>query len=202
MRILESPKSHSAFRTCSGFNGLLSLLSDLEGALQDPPSGQWTAVGQNCILELVFYTLQGITAALHLDPVNSNFFQRNGLFEKMAEDLGSLGCFWTQGDRQTPVRLEKKRTFAEFLDAAFCSSEPFPMWLKNCIWILNFLDHMVKGTLHQESYFKERKPEMEEGSKDDREAAQAQEEHPVAFKRRSNKLSASTYTLWGNPEEK
>uniref|UniRef100_A0A8C5TIG3 Alfy-like armadillo-like repeat domain-containing protein n=1 Tax=Malurus cyaneus samueli TaxID=2593467 RepID=A0A8C5TIG3_9PASS len=169
LRILESPKSHSAFRTCSGFNGLLSLLSDMEGALQDPPSGQWTEVGQNCILELVFYTLQGITAALHLDPVNSNFFQKNGLFEKMAEDLGSLGCFWTEGERQIPVSLEKKRTFAEFLDAASYSSESFPVWLKNCIWILKFLDHMVKGTLHQESYFRERKPEMGEESRDDQE---------------------------------
>lgn len=174
----------------------------MEGALQDPPSGQWAAVGQNCILELVFYTLQGITAALHLDPVNSNFFQRNGLYEKMAEDLGSLGCFWTEGNRQIPVSLEKKRTFAEFLDAAFCTSEPFPAWLKNCIWILNFLDSMVKGTLHQESFFKERKPEMGEGSRDDQEAPQAQEEHPVAFNRPGNKLSASAYMLWENPEEK
>ncbi|NWU74629.1 WDFY4 protein, partial [Onychorhynchus coronatus] len=205
LRILESLKSHSAFRTCSGFNALLSLLSDMEGALQDPPSGLWTAFGQNCILELVFYTLQVITAALHLDPVNSNFFQRSDLFEKMAEDLGSLGCFWTQGEWQgewqTPLSLEKKRTFAEFLDAAFCSSEPFPTWLKNCIWILNFLDHMVKGTLHQESYFKERKPEMGETSRGDQEKPQAQEEHSVAFKRSSNELSASAYRLWGNPEE-
>uniref|UniRef100_A0A8D0EIG0 DUF4704 domain-containing protein n=1 Tax=Strix occidentalis caurina TaxID=311401 RepID=A0A8D0EIG0_STROC len=176
VRVLESPKSHSAFRTCSGFNGLLSLLSDMEGALQDPPSGLWTAVGQNCILELVFYTLQGITAALHLDPVNSNFFQRNGLFEKMSEDLGSLGCFWAQGEWQICPSLEKTRTFAEFLDAAFCSSEPLPMWLKNCIWILHFLDHMVKGTIHMESYFKERKPEMGEASRDDQEGFQAQEE--------------------------
>uniref|UniRef100_H0ZCV3 Uncharacterized protein n=1 Tax=Taeniopygia guttata TaxID=59729 RepID=H0ZCV3_TAEGU len=174
LRILESPKSHSAFRTCSGFNGLLSLLSDMEGALKDPPSGQWAAVGQNCILELVFYALQGITAALHLDPVNSAFFQRNGLFEKMAEDLGSLGCFWTERKRQIPVTLEKTRTFAEFLDAAFCSSEPLPEWLKNCIWILRFLDHMVKGTLHQESYFKESKPEMGEEARDDQEPHQCQ----------------------------
>ncbi|OWK58185.1 WD repeat- and FYVE domain-containing protein 4 [Lonchura striata] len=202
LRILESPKSHSAFRTCSGFNGLLSLLSDMEGALQDPPSGQWAAVGQNCILELVFYALQGITAALHLDPVNSTFFQRNGLFEKMAEDLGSLGCFGTEGKRQIPVTLETKRTFAEFLDAAFCSSEPLPEWLKNCIWILRFLDHMVKGTLHQESYFKERKPEMGEETRDDQEALQAQEEHPVAFKRTGKKLPASAYILWGSPEER
>ncbi|XP_030131885.4 WD repeat- and FYVE domain-containing protein 4 [Taeniopygia guttata] len=202
LRILESPKSHSAFRTCSGFNGLLSLLSDMEGALQDPPSGQWAAVGQNCILELVFYALQGITAALHLDPVNSAFFQRNGLFEKMAEDLGSLGCFWTERKRQIPVTLEKTRTFAEFLDAAFCSSEPLPEWLKNCIWILRFLDHMVKGTLHQENYFKESKPEMGEEARDDQEALQAQEENPVAFKRTGNKLPASAYILWGSPEEK
>ncbi|NXN43944.1 WDFY4 protein, partial [Rhinoptilus africanus] len=193
LRILESPKSHSAFRTCSGFNGLLSLLSDMEGALQDPPSGLWAAVGHNCILELVFYTLQGITAALHLDPVNSNFFQRNGLFEKMAEDLGSLGCFWTQGEWQIPLSHERTRTFGEFLDAAFCSSEPFPVWLKNCIWILNFLDHMAKGTLHLQTYFKERKPEMGEASRDDQEGPQAQEEHPVAFKRPGNKLPASAH---------
>ncbi|NXK27654.1 WDFY4 protein, partial [Arenaria interpres] len=193
LRILESPKSHSAFRTCSGFNGLLSLLSDMEGALQDPPSGLWAAVGQNCVLELVFFTLQGITAALHLDPVNSNFFQRNGLFEKMAEDLGSLGCFWTEGEGQISLSLDKTRTFGEFLDAAFCSSEPFPMWLKNCIWILNFLDHMVKGTLHLENYFKERKPEMGDTSRNDQEGPQAQEEHSVALKRPGNKLSASSH---------
>ncbi|XP_068022264.1 WD repeat- and FYVE domain-containing protein 4 [Melanerpes formicivorus] len=202
LRILESPKSHSAFRTCSGFNGLLSLISDMEGALQDPPSGLWMAVGQNSILELIFYTLQGITAALHLDPVNSNFFQRNGLFEKMAEDLGLLGCFWTHGEWQTPVSLEKTRTFAEFLDAALCSSEPFPMWLKNCIWILNFLDRMIKGTLHLDSYFKEKKPEMGEASRDDQEGSQTQE-NPVTFKRPDNKLSSvSAYRLSGNPEEK
>ncbi|XP_010219139.1 PREDICTED: LOW QUALITY PROTEIN: WD repeat- and FYVE domain-containing protein 4 [Tinamus guttatus] len=202
LRILDSPKSHSAFRTCSGFNGLLSLLSDMEGALQDPPTGLWATVGHNCVLELVFYTLQGITAALHLDSVNSNFFQKNGLFEKMAEDLGTLGCFWTRGEQQILPGLEKTRTFAEFLDAAFCSSEPFPRWLKNCIWILNFLDHMVKGTLHLESYFKEIQTEVEETSTNDWEEPQAKEEHPVAFKRPGNKLPASAYIPWGNPEQK
>uniref|UniRef100_A0A8C0GX95 Alfy-like armadillo-like repeat domain-containing protein n=1 Tax=Chelonoidis abingdonii TaxID=106734 RepID=A0A8C0GX95_CHEAB len=162
LRILENPKCHSAFRTCSGFNGLLSLLSDMEGALQDPPSGAWAATGHSLILELVLYTLQGIAAALHLDPINSDFFQRNGLFEKLAEDLGSLGCFWTQGSQQVPVQLEKGRTFAEFLNAALYSSEPFPAWLKSCIRILSFLDHMIKGTLHLDSCFLEIKPAAEE----------------------------------------
>ncbi|NWU95186.1 WDFY4 protein, partial [Upupa epops] len=202
LRILECPKSHSAFRTCSGFNGLLSLLSDMEGALQDPPSELWAAVGQNRILEFVFYTLQGVAAALHLDPVNSNFFQRNGLFDKMAEDLGSLGCFWAQGEWQIPLRLEKTRTFTEFLDAAFCSSEPFPTWLKNCIWILNFLDHMVKGTLHLQSYFKEKKAEPGEASRDDLEGPRVEEEYSVTFRRPGNRLPISAYTLWGSAEEK
>ncbi|XP_052533656.1 WD repeat- and FYVE domain-containing protein 4 isoform X2 [Tympanuchus pallidicinctus] len=202
LRILNSPKSHSAFRTCSGFNGLLSLLSDMEGALQDPPCGLWATVEQNCVLELVFCTLQGITAALHLDPVNSNFFQRNGLFEKMAEDLESLGCFWTHREWHIPLSLEKTRTFAEFLDAAFCSSEPFPAWLKNCIWILSFLDHMVKGTLHLENYFKEIKLEMGEASRDDQEGTQAQGEDPTFSERPVSELCASAYRLWGNFEEK
>ncbi|XP_032301308.1 WD repeat- and FYVE domain-containing protein 4 isoform X3 [Coturnix japonica] len=202
LRILNCPKSHSAFRTCSGFNGLLSLLSDMEGALQDPPCGLWAAVGQNCILELVFRTLQGITAALHLDPVNSNFFQKNGLFEKMAEDLGSLGCFWTQREWHIPLSLEKTRTFAEFLDAAFYSSEPFPAWLKNCVWVLSFLDHMVKGTLHLENYLNEIRSEMGEESRDDQEGTQAQGECPVFSKRPVSELCASAYSLWGNSEEK
>ncbi|XP_065602222.1 WD repeat- and FYVE domain-containing protein 4 isoform X2 [Cyrtonyx montezumae] len=202
LRILNSPKSHSAFRTCSGFNGLLSLLSDMEGALQEPPHGLWAAVEQNCILELVFYTLQGITAALHLDPVNSNFFQRNGLFEKMAEDLGSLGCFCTQREWQIPLSLERTRTFAEFLDATFSSSEPFPAWLKNCIWILSFLDHMVKGTLHLENYFKEINSEMGEVSRDDQDGVQAHREHPFCAKRQAVESHASAYQIWGNSEER
>uniref|UniRef100_A0A8C8RKD3 WD repeat- and FYVE domain-containing protein 4 n=1 Tax=Pelusios castaneus TaxID=367368 RepID=A0A8C8RKD3_9SAUR len=176
LRILENPKCHSAFRTCSGFNGLLSLLSDMEGALQDPPSGLWVATGYGLILDLVMYTLQGIAAALHLDPVNSDFFQRNGLFEKLAEDLASLGCFWTQEGQQSPVQLEKGRTFAELLNIAFCSSKPFPTWLKSCLRILSFLDCMIKGTLPLEACLQDVKPAVEEPPWDVKEGLQDQEE--------------------------
>ncbi|XP_067395033.1 WD repeat- and FYVE domain-containing protein 4 [Emydura macquarii macquarii] len=203
LRILENPKCHSAFRTCSGFNGLLSLLSDMEGALQDPPSGLWATAGHRPILELILYTLQGIAAALHLDPVNSDFFQRNGLFEKLAEDLGSLGCFWTQEGWQVPVQLEKGRTFAELLNAAFCSSEPFPTWLKSCIWILSFLDHMIKGTLHLESCLKEVKPAVEEPPWDIQKGPQdQQEEHGASFNQLENKLAASDYRTCTEPEDR
>ncbi|XP_019355019.2 WD repeat- and FYVE domain-containing protein 4 [Alligator mississippiensis] len=203
LRILENPKSRSAFRTCSGFNGLLSLLADMEGALRDPPSGLWATLGRSHILELIFYTLKGIAAALHLDPVNSRFFQRNGFFEKMAEDLGLLGCFWTQEGKQISTCLEKTRTFMEFLNAAFCSSESFPTWLKNCIQILRFLDHMVKGTLHLESCFMDIKLGVEGSSAGSLEGQYVQQEvQSGSFKQLDNKLAVSDYRPWADSEER
>ncbi|XP_075790753.1 WD repeat- and FYVE domain-containing protein 4 isoform X2 [Pelodiscus sinensis] len=197
LRTLESPKSHPAFRTCSGFNGLLSLLSDMEGALQDPPAGLWAATGPGPILDLVLYTLQGIAAALHRDPVNSDFFQRNGLFEKLAEDLGALGCFWTREGQPEPVQLEKGRTFAELVSAAVCSAKPFPAWLRSCLRILGFLDRMVKGTLHMETCFAELKPAAEEPPGDVQEGPQDQQEEQL-----ENKAAASDCRAWPDPEDR
>uniref|UniRef100_K7GBL2 WDFY family member 4 n=1 Tax=Pelodiscus sinensis TaxID=13735 RepID=K7GBL2_PELSI len=197
LRTLESPKSHPAFRTCSGFNGLLSLLSDMEGALQAPPAGLWAATGPGPILDLVLYTLQGIAAALHRDPVNSDFFQRNGLFEKLAEDLGALGCFWTREGQPEPVQLEKGRTFAELVSAAVCSAKPFPTWLRSCLRILGFLDRMVKGTLHMETCFAELKPAAEEPPGDVQEGPQDQQEEQL-----ENKAAASDCRAWPDPEDR
>uniref|UniRef100_A0ABM5FZY4 WD repeat- and FYVE domain-containing protein 4 isoform X1 n=1 Tax=Pogona vitticeps TaxID=103695 RepID=A0ABM5FZY4_9SAUR len=144
LRILENPKGRSAFRTSSGFNGLLSLLADMEGALQDPPSGLWASCGHSHMMELILHILQVIAAALYMDPINSNFFQKNGLFEKMAEDLGLLGCFSAQKWGLMTTQLSKTRSFAEFSEAAVCSSETFPIQLKSCISIFSFLDYMAK----------------------------------------------------------
>lgn len=175
----------------------------MEGALRDPPSGLWATLGRSHILELIFYTLKGIAAALHLDPVNSRFFQRNGFFEKMAEDLGLLGCFWTQEGKQISTCLEKTRTFMEFLNAAFCSSESFPTWLKNCIQILRFLDHMVKGTLHLESCFMDIKLGVEGSSAGSLEGQYVQQEvQSGSFKQLDNKLAVSDYRPWADSEER
>lgn len=146
LRTLGNPKGRSAFRTSSGFNGLLSLLSDMEGVLQDPPLGSWASFGHGQAMDLILCILQVIATAFHLDPVNSDFFQKHGLFGKMAEDLGLLGCFSAQKSRQTPAQLNKTRSFAEFSKAAVCSSEDVPTWLKSCLVILTFFDHMAKGT--------------------------------------------------------
>ncbi|KAL8186647.1 UNVERIFIED_CONTAM: hypothetical protein K2H54_003385, partial [Gekko kuhli] len=147
LRLLEHPRGRSAFRTSSGFNGLLSLLSDMEGSLRDPPSATWSSVSRGRAMDLLSHTLHAMAAALHSDPTNSSFFHKNSLFEKLAEDLALLGCFAGQRGRPAPVELHEARSFAEFLNAAVGSAELLPAWLKSCIWIFRFLDQMATGSL-------------------------------------------------------
>nr|XP_014697031.2 LOW QUALITY PROTEIN: WD repeat- and FYVE domain-containing protein 4 [Equus asinus] len=158
LRILETPKGRAAFRVSSGFNGLLSLLSDLEGSLQEPPLQTWGAVSPSQTLDLVLHTLCALSAALHLDPVNCDFFRRNGLFEKLAEDLCLLGCFGALEQEEGPVQPwadTKARPFSEWLSAAFSSSSPLPPRIQSCLQILTFLDSMASGTLHLRRDLKE-----------------------------------------------
>lgn len=200
LRTLENPKGRSAFRTSSGFNGLLSLLSDMEGALEDPPSGLWASFDHCHATELILCTLQVIAAALYLDPVNCDFFQKHGLFGKMAEDLGLLGCFSAPKSQQTPVSLNKTRSFAEFSNAAVCSSESFPTWLKSCITILTFFDHMAKGnSVHFKSSLMETNLGINELSESTEETKEnQQDETEDSWEKVDN--NKTTSSLW--PESK
>uniref|UniRef100_A0A673T1B7 WDFY family member 4 n=1 Tax=Suricata suricatta TaxID=37032 RepID=A0A673T1B7_SURSU len=158
LRILETPKGRAAFRVSSGFNGLLSLLSDLEGSLQEPPLQASGMVSPSQTLDLVLHTLCALSAALHLDPVNSDFFKKNGLFEKLAEDLCLLGCFGAREEDGAPLHSEvdtKARPFADLLSEAFASASPFPPKIQSCLQILSFLDSMASGTLHLRRDLKE-----------------------------------------------
>uniref|UniRef100_H0WV48 WDFY family member 4 n=1 Tax=Otolemur garnettii TaxID=30611 RepID=H0WV48_OTOGA len=158
LRILETAKGRAAFRVSSGFTGLLSLLSDLEGSLHEPPLQAWGAISPSQTLELLLHTLGAVSAALHLDPVNSDFFRRNGLFEKLAEDLCLLGCFGVPEEEQAPLGAgtdTKTRPFADLLSAAFSPSTVFPPRMRSCLQILGFLDSMARGTLHLHRDLKE-----------------------------------------------
>ncbi|KAB0349750.1 hypothetical protein FD754_014607 [Muntiacus muntjak] len=151
LRILETPKGRAAFRVSSGFNGLLSLLSDLEGSLQEPPLQTWGAVSPSQTLDLVLHTLCALSAALYLDPVNGDFFRRTGLFEKLAEDLCLLGCFGALEEEDAPPPSwedTKARPFADLLSAAFSSASLLPPKIQSCLQVLSFLDSMARGTLH------------------------------------------------------
>ncbi|XP_042636598.1 WD repeat- and FYVE domain-containing protein 4 [Orycteropus afer afer] len=151
IQILQTPKGRAAFRVSSGFNGLLSLLSDLEGSLQEPPLKMSGPVSPSQTLNLVFHTFCALSAALNLDPVNSDFFQRNRLCEKLAEDLYRMGCFGIMEEEGEPLQSwtdKKPRTFADLQSAAFSSTSPLPSRLQNCLQILSFLDSMASSTLH------------------------------------------------------
>ncbi|XP_030059030.1 WD repeat- and FYVE domain-containing protein 4 [Microcaecilia unicolor] len=169
LRMLRTPKGRSAFRSASGFNGLLSILSDMEGALRDPPSGIWVTVERNHILELILYTLKGISAALYMDPVNSHFFRNHELFAKMAEDLEMLGCFSAPESSNTVIHLSKGRTFIDFIHLVSDSEDPFPSCLKSCITLFSFVDCMAKGMLHLDNCLKKRSRSLWTGNQDGQE---------------------------------
>ncbi|KAM6184858.1 WD repeat- and FYVE domain-containing protein 4 [Rhynchocyon petersi] len=192
IRILETPKGRAAFRVSSGFNGLLSLLSDLEGSLQEPPLQMWGPVSPTETMDLVLHTLCAMSVALHLDPVNSDFFQRNGLFEKLAEDIRLLGCF---GDPEKelaqlpPWGDTKHRSFADLQGAAFSSTNTFPSRIQNCLQILSFLDSMATSTLHlQWDLTESLRPQLEP-------VTDAQKGDTFGYSRNS-------FQQWPDPEER
>ncbi|XP_072138983.1 WD repeat- and FYVE domain-containing protein 4 isoform X2 [Mobula birostris] len=146
--VLGMPKARSAFRTAGGFNALQSVLADMEGALCDPPSAQWSSVDQNDIWHLIEMTLCTLTVAMHSDPVNCYFFRTQGHFDKMIDDLKLFGCFSKKGERSCyPLDVSACRKFSELVDLAHCSTVDFPASLRSCVKIFGFLDQMAKDTL-------------------------------------------------------
>lgn len=93
LKVLESPTSWNAFRTAGGFDGVLSLLGDMEGALRAGPGGVWAWLCPERVRELVLLSLYTVALAVHLHPVNAHFFHTAQHHAKMADALLQLGCF-------------------------------------------------------------------------------------------------------------
>lgn len=145
LNVLGSAKASSAFRTAGGFNALQSVLADMEGALSDPPAGQWVSVDLTDIWDLIEMTLGTLTVAMHSDPVNSYFFRAQGHFDKMTDDFRLFGCFSSGGERLcSPLNVSGCRKFKEWLDLAYNPTEDVPPSLRNCVKIFGFLDRMAK----------------------------------------------------------
>ena len=172
LRVLESPNTWDAFRKAGGFTGLLTLVTDMEGALSDPPKGDvWKTLGQKQLLELLLLTLHILALAVHLHTVNAHHFETGGLYERLAEALLQLGCFHTEGlekekwdgewcscpktaeDNQSPGK-----SFLQFVEFAECSLTPtppsitqqlnLPVSLRTCIRLLSHLDQFATGTYY------------------------------------------------------
>ncbi|XP_078386858.1 WD repeat- and FYVE domain-containing protein 4 [Cetorhinus maximus] len=148
LNVLGMPKARTAFMTAGGFNALQSVLADMEGALCDPPSGNWAAVDQNEIWDLIQSTLCTLTIAMHSDPVNSYFFRTQGQFDKMTEDFRLLGCFSCRGGRlKYSLDIATSRKFEEFLTLVHNSKEDILPSLRKCVKLFDFMDQMAKDTL-------------------------------------------------------
>eukprot|EP00062_Callorhinchus_milii_P018807 gi/632972759/ref/XP_007902817.1/ PREDICTED: WD repeat- and FYVE domain-containing protein 4 [Callorhinchus milii] len=148
LNVLEIPKGRTAFRTAGGFNALQTVLADMEGALHDPPLGNWATVEQDNIWGLVHLTLCTLAAAMHSDPVNGYFFATQGQFGKMTDDLRVLGCFGNaRGGWGSTAEASEGRKLGELLRAACSSSSEMPPTLRSCVKMYDLLDRMAKGTL-------------------------------------------------------
>uniref|UniRef100_A0A3P9LMU3 DUF4704 domain-containing protein n=1 Tax=Oryzias latipes TaxID=8090 RepID=A0A3P9LMU3_ORYLA len=173
-RVLENPNSWDAFRKAGGFTGLLSLVTDMEGALSDPPKGDvWRMLGHQRILELLLLTLHILALTVHLHTVNAHHFETGGFYDKLAEALLQLGCFhtdcpetenWDEQRSSFPKTAVEKQTpgrsFFEFVELADASvtnpsitPQPhLPVTLKACIRLLFYLEQFATGTFFLQEF--------------------------------------------------
>lgn len=172
--MLENPNSWDAFRKAGGFTGLLSLVTDMEGALSDPPKGDvWRMLGHQQILELLLLTLHILALTVHLHTVNAHHFETGGFYDKLAEALLQLGCFhtdcsetenWDEQRCSFPKTAVEKQTpgrsFFEFVELADASvtnpsitPQPhLPVTLKACIRLLFYLEQFAIGTFFPQEF--------------------------------------------------
>ncbi|XP_078129346.1 WD repeat- and FYVE domain-containing protein 4 isoform X3 [Sander vitreus] len=167
LKVMESPNSWDAFRRAGGFTGLLSLVIDMEGALSDPPQGEvWKSFGHQLLLDLLLLTLHIMALAVHLHTVNAHHFETGGFYERLAEALLQLGCFYTEGHDKVKFDGEEgsclkaaeddqslEKSFHQFVELAEAPEAPsttpqpnLPVTLRTCIRLLSYLDQFATGT--------------------------------------------------------
>lgn len=166
LNVLDSPNSWDAFRKAGGFTGLLSLVTDMEGALSDPPQGEpWKSLGHQLLLDLLLLILHILALAVHLHTVNAHHFETGGFYERLAEALLQLGCFYSEGPEKEkwdeemvscPKSVEDNqccgKSFHQFVElaeapAASPSTQPnLPFTLRTCIRLLSYLEQFATGT--------------------------------------------------------
>lgn len=158
LRVLENPNSWDAFRRAGGFTGLLSLVTDMEGALCHPPQTEaWKTLGHRSLLDLLLLTIHILTLAVHVHAVNAHHFESGGFYERLAEALLQLGCFHTGAPENCLPTSEDSRSpgrsFQQFVELAKSTKDacaapqislPVPLW--TCVLLLSSLDQFTTGT--------------------------------------------------------
>uniref|UniRef100_A0A3B3B7H2 DUF4704 domain-containing protein n=1 Tax=Oryzias melastigma TaxID=30732 RepID=A0A3B3B7H2_ORYME len=178
-RVLENPNSWDAFRKAGGFTGLLSLVTDMEGALSDPPRGEvWRMLGHQQILDLLLLTLHILALTVHLHSVNAHHFETGGFYDKLAEALLQLGCFHTE--RPETENWDEQRSDASVTNPSITSQPHLPVTLKACIRLLFYLEQFATGTFFPQEF--KSGQECCDGCDEDAESQQgltaSEKEHP------------------------
>ncbi|XP_051506796.1 WD repeat- and FYVE domain-containing protein 4-like isoform X2 [Myxocyprinus asiaticus] len=145
MKVLENPNSWNAFRTAGGFNGLLSIVVDMEGSLLQQPVGVWASLCRQSLVELLLLTLHTIALAVHVHPVNSHFFHTSGVCEKLDEALHKLGCFQGGVPLETDKDSSLCRSFQQFVEMVERPEPQLPPPLGDCVKLLGFLEQFATG---------------------------------------------------------
>lgn len=155
---MENPNSWDAFRRAGGFTGLLSLVTDMEGALCHPPQGEaWKTLGHQSLLDLLLLTIHILTLAVHVHTVNAHHFESGGFYERLAEALFQLGCFHTGAPESCRQTSEDSRSpgksFQQFVELAKATKDAsaapqisLPVPLRTCVHLLSSLDQFTTGT--------------------------------------------------------
>ncbi|XP_076831011.1 WD repeat- and FYVE domain-containing protein 4 isoform X2 [Brachyhypopomus gauderio] len=142
LRVLDNPTSLNAFRTACGFNALLSMVVDMEGALLEQPAGVWASVACRDLMDLLLLALHTVALAVHLNPINAHFFHAEGQYERLADALLRLGCF-RGGPLAEDDAAADHRSFQQFVEVAEGPGLPAP--LQNCVRLLSFLERFATG---------------------------------------------------------
>ncbi|KAI4877629.1 hypothetical protein NFI96_022988 [Prochilodus magdalenae] len=148
LKVLDNSNSWNAFRTAGGFNGLLSMVVDMEGSLLEQPLGVWASLSHGSLMELLLLALHTVALAVHLHPVNAHFFHITGHYEKLAEALLQLGCFCSGAPIEVEVATDSRschKNFQQFVETAESSRSPLPVPLQDCVRILSFLEQFGTG---------------------------------------------------------
>lgn len=145
IKVLDNPNTWNAFRTAGGFNGLLSIVVDMEGALLDQPMGIWASLSRQSLVELLLLTLHTVTLAVHVHPVNSHFFHTTGLCEKLGEALLQLGCFQKGVPVEKDVYYSHWRSFQQFVEMVERPEPQMQPPLGDCVRLLGFLEQFATG---------------------------------------------------------
>ncbi|XP_030628686.1 WD repeat- and FYVE domain-containing protein 4 [Chanos chanos] len=180
LKVLEYPNSWNAFRTSGGFDGLLSIVVDMEGALREQPEGVWASLSRQAVMELLLLTLHTVALAVHVHPVNAHFFHVTDRYAKLAEALLQLGCFRSgsavhAGASEAERAL--RRTFHQFVASAVESQgPPLPPPLQDCVRLLSYLEEFATGT----SLITDLCASVQEGSETEEPQAAQRDDQPRA----------------------